>query len=76
MESLFYPLLYPPLYINILVQFCVQKRHIARIIYEFDTQISKVFKVNSKPNFISNISNYTETNQANRARKIFFNGNG
>ena len=36
----------------------------------------KIFKVNSEPNFISNISKYTETNQANRARKVFFNRNG
>ena len=35
----------------------------------------KVFKVNSKPNFISNISKYTETNQDNRDGKFFCNRN-
>ena len=38
---------------------------------KFIRKYPKVFKVNSKPNFISNISNYTETNQAKRARKVF-----
>ena len=42
----------------------------------FMRKYPKVFKVNSKPNFISKIPNYTETNQANRAAKFFFNRNG
>ena len=37
----------------------------------FIRKCPKVFKVNSKANFISNIPNYTETNQGNRARKVF-----
>ena len=37
----------------------------------FIRKYPKVFKFNLKPNFISNILNYTETKQANRARNFF-----
>ena len=37
----------------------------------FKRKYPKFFKVNLKPNFISNIPNYIETNQANRLPKFF-----
>ena len=37
----------------------------------FIRKYPKVFKVTLKPNFITNIPNYIETNQANRVAKFF-----
>ena len=37
----------------------------------FIRKYPKVFKVNLKPNFISNITNYAERNQANLLAKFF-----
>ena len=37
----------------------------------FIRKYPKVFKINLKPNFISNIPNYTKTNQANRPSSFF-----
>ena len=51
----------------------VYKMYVASIIYAFHTLISKSSQASFKPNFISNMPNYIETNQVNHLTKFFFN---